>query len=102
MNSTYKAAATLLQELYETGQLRPAGNARAGAMLNTLRKMQAEQAQLAAYRRSAQRLFHDPGRIEIDNSAPISADEPDQGAYVQAWVWVSVNDALDDGLSIFD
>jgi len=46
---------------------------------------------LAAYQRGAESLARD-GEIEVDESAVISkGDAP--GAYVQAWLWVSDDDA---------
>lgn len=46
-------------------------------------------------REAARRAYEDEGRIEIDEGAPVSraADNPDKGAYVQAWVWVADEDA---------
>jgi hypothetical protein len=41
-----------------------------------------------AYRRAAKRLFHEDGTLEIDGTATVS-EGSDDGAYVQAWVWVS-------------
>lgn len=38
------------------------------------------------------RRWHDEGVIEIDDTARISRGR-DSGAYVQAWVWVSDDDA---------
>jgi hypothetical protein len=45
-----------------------------------------------AYRRAAIHQHHDEGVIEIDENARVS-DGADGGAYVQAWVWVSDEDA---------
>jgi len=45
----------------------------------------------AWYLEQAKALYHDEGRIEVDNGAPVSRNEErgiDHGAYVQAWVWV--------------
>lgn len=45
----------------------------------------------AWYRRQARTAYHEEGRIEIDDGAPVSRNSErgvDQGAYVQAWVWV--------------
>ena len=41
-----------------------------------------------AYRDAAHRIWHDDGRIEIDDDAQISRGDSN-GAYVQAWVWVN-------------
>ena len=47
------------------------------------------------YRLTAKRLFHEEGKIEIDDRTRISAPgkDGDDGVYVQAWVWVSAEDA---------
>ncbi len=43
------------------------------------------------FRQLAKDLYHDEGRIEIDDNAIVSRGvEPIEGAYVQAWVWVGV------------
>jgi hypothetical protein len=44
-----------------------------------------------AYRVAAKRLHHKEGTIEVDDAAPVSIGD-DDGAYVQAWVWVSNED----------
>lgn len=46
----------------------------------------------AVYRTAAKRLHHRDGEIEIDEEAEVSLGD-DPGAYVQAWVWVSREDA---------
>lgn len=46
---------------------------------------------------TAQALYQEDGRIEIDDNAEIS-NEPgdrDEGAYVQAWVWVERSEVDD-------
>lgn len=43
------------------------------------------------YRQAAKNLHHREGEIEIDNDAVVSKGN-DNGAYVQAWVWVSDED----------
>jgi hypothetical protein len=47
---------------------------------------------LQPYRDAAKKLFHSEGELEIDAGAPVSKADPedggDEGAYVQAWVWV--------------
>lgn len=48
-------------------------------------------ATVQAYRDAAHRIWHDDGRIEIDDFAEISRGS-DNGAYVQAWVWVYNSD----------
>lgn len=47
------------------------------------------------YREAARRMYHDEGAIEIDDHAVIStpAEGGDAGRYVQAWVWVSDEEA---------
>jgi hypothetical protein len=44
---------------------------------------------------AARRIFQEEGTIEIDDEATISRAEknPEQGAYVQAWVWVTDEEA---------
>lgn len=39
----------------------------------------------------AKQQYHDEGRIEVHDDAPVSRadNNPDAGAYVQAWVWVA-------------
>lgn len=44
-------------------------------------------ATVCAYRDAARRVWHRGGEIEIDDFAEISRGD-DNGAYVQAWVWV--------------
>jgi hypothetical protein len=48
----------------------------------------------AAMVAAAQRIYNQDGEIEIDDNAPISRAKgnPEKGAYVQAWVWVSDED----------
>ena len=48
----------------------------------------------AAYRQAAKRMFHDEGTLEVDENAVVSQAEgnEDEGAYVQAWVWVRDED----------
>lgn len=45
------------------------------------------------YRAAAKDAWHDEGIIEIDPDAEISQGEDGEGAYVQAWVWVSAGEA---------
>lgn len=45
------------------------------------------------YRNSAKKHFHSDGEIEIDDKAAVSKGD-DEGAYVQAWIWVP-DDLLD-------
>ena len=40
------------------------------------------------YREAAKRFHHVEGECEIDEGAKVSKGN-DEGAYVQAWVWVS-------------
>jgi hypothetical protein len=49
------------------------------------------------YRKAAYRLFQKDGELEVDDAAIVSVGS-DDGAYVQAWVWVD-NEAiiLEDG-----
>jgi len=37
----------------------------------------------------AKRQWHKDGEVEIDDTAAVTELEPGNGAYVQAWVWVS-------------
>lgn len=43
------------------------------------------------YRNAARRKYHDEGTCEIDDNAVVSVSD-DEGAYVQAWVWVYNDD----------
>lgn len=45
---------------------------------------------VAWYRKQAKERFHKEGELEVDDRAVVSKGE-DDGAYVQAWVWVSDN-----------
>lgn len=38
------------------------------------------------FRSRAKELYHDEGEIEIDENARVSVS--DEGAYIEAWVWV--------------
>jgi hypothetical protein len=42
------------------------------------------------YREAAKRLHHEDGECEVDDNARVSRSSMDdeEGAYVQAWVWV--------------
>lgn len=44
------------------------------------------------YRAAAKEAYHSQGEIEIDDNAVVSHSE--EGAYVQAWVWVSIDDLI--------
>jgi hypothetical protein len=37
------------------------------------------------------------GYIEVDDNAAVSTDEPEYGAYVQAWIWVAAETLKDVG-----
>ena len=37
------------------------------------------------------------GYIEVDDNAAVSTDEPEYGAYVQAWIWVDAETLKDVG-----
>lgn len=43
------------------------------------------------YREAAVEFHHDEGELEVDDHAPVSQanGNPDEGAYVQAWIWIS-------------
>lgn len=45
------------------------------------------------YRNAARRLKQREGELEIDEFAPVSLDS-DDGAYVQAWVWIDDTDVM--------
>lgn len=45
------------------------------------------------YVATANRLYHNDGEIEVDDNAKVSRGA-DDGAYVQAWVWVG-NESID-------
>lgn len=51
----------------------------------------------ARYVAAARVMFNDEGTLEVDDGAVVSQADgnPDGGAYVQAWVWVSDDDAAD-------
>ena len=44
------------------------------------------------YRNAAHDLKSREGELEIDDTAPVSMGD-DDGAYVQAWVWVTADEA---------
>ncbi len=44
------------------------------------------------YREAAKETYHRQGEIEIDDNAIVG--DSDDGAYVQAWVWVSIDDLI--------
>ena len=46
------------------------------------------------FRSRARKLYHQDGQIEIDSDARVSMGD-DNGAYVQAWVWVPLNEEED-------
>jgi hypothetical protein len=41
------------------------------------------------FRNQAKEMHHKEVDLEIDDDAPVSSWDPRNGAYVQAWVWVS-------------
>jgi hypothetical protein len=43
------------------------------------------------FRSRARELYHEDGEIEVDSNALVSAGD-DDGAYVQAWVWVPLEE----------
>ena len=47
------------------------------------------------YRAAAKKLYHREGEVEIDENAKLSKalGNPDRGCYVEAWVWVSDEEA---------
>jgi hypothetical protein len=49
---------------------------------------------LERYIAEAKRKYHVDGEVEIDDDAVVS--HSDEGAYVQAWVWVSKYDVEED------
>lgn len=49
------------------------------------------------YRAAAQRIYNDEGTCEIDDNAKISKGD-DDGAYVQAWVWIRDDDCDEQSL----
>lgn len=46
------------------------------------------------FRSRARELYHEEGQIEIDNEARVS--KSDDGAYVEAWVWVPLTEKKRD------
>lgn len=47
------------------------------------------------FRSRAKELYHEEGQIEVDGTARVSAGD-DQGAYVEAWVWVTLKETEND------
>lgn len=47
------------------------------------------------FRTRAKELFHDEGQIEVDSTARVSTGS-DDGAYVEAWVWVPLDGRQND------
>jgi superfamily II RNA helicase len=60
------------------------------AAIRTADEHEAEQRELDAYRRRAQQDARE-GECEVDDNALVSKGD-DDGAYVQAWVWVANDD----------
>lgn len=48
------------------------------------------------YRQKAKSIWEDEGQIEIDQNAVVS--ESENGAYVQAWVWVEKDDSDEEDI----
>lgn len=47
------------------------------------------------FRNRAKELYHEDGQIEVDGNAPVSIGD-DDGAYVEAWVWVPAKEEQSD------
>jgi hypothetical protein len=47
------------------------------------------------FRIRAKELYHQDGQIEVDGNARISRGD-DEGAYVEAWVWVPLKEEASD------
>jgi len=47
------------------------------------------------FRTHAKELYQQEGEIEVDNNARVSFGD-DNGAYVEAWVWVPSNEEKED------
>ena len=47
------------------------------------------------FRDEAKKSFHDEGTIEIDDNARVNCVDGNEGAYVQAWVWVDAPEEED-------
>ncbi|HEV8146431.1 MAG TPA: hypothetical protein VGP79_08625 [Bryobacteraceae bacterium] len=47
------------------------------------------------FRSRATELYHEDGEIEVAHDAPVSRGD-DEGAYVQAWVWIPLDEEEDD------
>lgn len=45
-----------------------------------------------AYVKAAKSIYHREGEIEVDDTAEISESPDGDGAYVQAWVWVPIEE----------
>ena len=41
-----------------------------------------------AFRVAAKRLVHREGTVEVDDDAVVSRGDDEEGAYVEAWIWV--------------
>lgn len=48
----------------------------------------------AEYIAEARAQYHDEGTIEVDDKAKLSRSPDNDGAYVQAWVWVARADVI--------
>ncbi len=46
------------------------------------------------FRARAKEMYQQDGKIEVDGNARISRGD-DEGAYVEAWVWVPLNEEAD-------
>jgi len=47
------------------------------------------------FRNRAKELYHEDGQIEVDGNARVSVGD-DEGAYVEAWVWVPLKEERSD------
>lgn len=61
-------------------------------MVDLLRAQLVQPENAAAYREAAKDVYAEHSFMEFDDNAVVSVSETEQGAYVQAWVWVDSSD----------
>jgi len=47
------------------------------------------------YREAAQAEYQQPDKVEVDENAPVKRMPDGEGAWVQAWVYISAEDAAE-------
>ncbi|MBN8644045.1 MAG: hypothetical protein J0L61_02255 [Planctomycetes bacterium] len=85
-------ASGCVEDLAERGFKRPDSPAPARDPAPPIPDAEVDEATRAKYVEAARREYEREGEIEIDDSAEVSMGD-DPGAYVQAWVWVSNDEA---------